>query len=132
MVTPSKDRGEHSGRALEIVKQKVRIEAGERCASISAGGDGDGLRADRARTRDIMGRIAENKDPFRRELDAMPLESACASEPAELIAIVMIVSECAELEEVPNAIVSELQFSAARKVAGEQTEHDVPAGLEAI
>src|SRR5207244_9383299 len=61
---------------------------------------------------------------------AMFFFGARAGEGAELVAVVMIVGEGAELEEVPDTVVLEFQLRAAGNVARKQRETDVRTGAQ--
>ena len=76
--------------------------------------------------------VAEHEDPLRRKLDAALRPRAGLGERAELVPVMMIVGERAELEVVPHAVVPQLDLRAAREIAREQREHDVGARLERV
>ena len=95
-----------------------------------SGGDGDRLGADGACASDIVRGIAEDKDGLRRKFVAVFLVGSCFGEVAELIAVVVIVGEGAELEVVPEAVVAEFDFGTAGKIASEEGEDDICSLVE--
>ena len=96
----------------------------------AAGRDRNRARAERFAAGDIARRIADDVDLRGIELVAVFLASACACKRTELIAVVMIVGEGAEFEEMPDAVMLQFQLGAAHNVAGEKGENDLGAGSE--
>ena len=116
-----------------ILQKKIRRMGCQFRGGVFTRGDGQGARADRARASDVMRRIAEDEDAFRREFEAVPLLGAGAGEGAERISVVMIVRERAKFEIMPDPIMGELELGSALQIAGKESEDDVfalPEGIE--
>jgi len=114
------------------LQEKIRGMGGELRVGIPTRGDGHRAGADRAGAGDIVRGVAEHENASGRELGAMPFLGAGPRERAERVAVVVIVRERSELEVVPDAIVSQLEFRPALQVAGEEREDDVFAWTEGI
>ncbi len=121
---------QHGGQVAQIIEQKIGGERAEFNPGKFARRDGHRLRPDGAGAGDVVGRVAEDEDPFRRKLDAVFLRRARPCEMPELIAIVMIVGVGAKFEVMPDAVVRELEFRAALEIPREQREDDVFARLQ--
>ncbi len=93
---------------------------GEIRARPAPGGNGNGPGPERLAAGDIPRRISDHVDLGWLELHPMLFACPCLGEEPELIAIVMIVRESAELEKVPDAVVLEFQARAARDVASQE------------
>lgn len=93
----------------------------------AAGGNRNRAGSESFATGNIARRIADDVDLRRIELVAVFLACARARERAELIAVVMIVGERAEFEEMPDAVMLQFQLGAARNIAGEKGENDLGA-----
>ena len=79
--------------------------------------------ADRLAAGDIVRRVPDHIDLRGREIDRVFLPGARLCKASELIAVVMIVGECAELEKIPKAEMGQLQFRPALQVPGKKTQH---------
>ena len=82
-------------------------------AAPGAGRDRDGPRAERFSTGDVPRRVADDIDLGGGKFPSVFFFRARAGECAKLVAVVVIVRESAELEKVPDAIMTELQLRAA-------------------
>src|SRR5690242_1640458 len=95
-----------------------------------AGRDGDGARPEGLAAGDVTRRIADNIDLVRRKFAAVLFFRSSAGERPELVAIMMVVRERAELEEMPYTVVAEFELRAAGQVSGEKPKHDMPSSLQ--
>src|SRR6516162_8807670 len=98
---------------------------GERLSRPRAGRDSDGARADRFAAGNVARRVADHVDLRSLKGLAVFLLRACASKRPELVAVVVIVREGAELEIMPDAVVLEFQLRAAREISSEEGKHHV-------
>src|ERR1700731_885054 len=98
----------------------------------SASRNRDGAGAERFSAGDIAGRIADDVDLIRRKFAPVLFLGPGAGKWSELVAIVVVVGEGAELKKMPDAVVAEFEFRAARNVAGEQPEDEMLAHFELI
>ncbi len=77
-----------------------------------------------------MRSVADHIDLVGFEFVSMFFLSPCPGEGPQLVAIVMIIGESAELEEMPYPVVLEFQLGAARNVSGQQRQNEVGPSLE--
>lgn len=96
----------------------------------AAGGDGDGARTESFAAGNIARCIADDIDLRRIELVAMFFACTRPRKRTELIAVVMIVGECAKFEEVPDAVVLQLQLGATRNVSGQKRQNYLGPGSQ--
>ena len=86
--------------------------------------------ADRFAAGDIVRSVPDHIDLGGREIDRVFLPGARLCKAPELVAVVMIVGKCAELEKIPEPEVRQLQFRPALQVTGKKTEHILRPCLE--
>lgn len=96
------------------------------------GCNGDGFCADGTSTGDVVRSVAEDINTIGREIDAVDGQGTFPGEFTELVAIVVIVRESAELEVLADAVMCEFEFCTAFQVSGEQAESDVFACVEVL
>jgi hypothetical protein len=82
----------------------------------------DRARADRFATGDVVRGVADHIDVRWGKINRVFFPRAQLRERPELVPIVMVVGEGAELEEIPDAVVRELQLRAPPQIAGQETE----------
>lgn len=95
---------------------------------MATGGDGEGFCADGAAAGDVVRGIADDPDPFGRERDARMFAGAAEGVGAEVVAMLAVVGEGAEREEIPEAVVGEFDAGGTADVAGEEGLGDVGPG----
>ena len=128
-IKDSEDRIDVGG----VVQKKIRRVGREFRGGVFSGGDGYRAGADRASAGDVVRRVAQHEDAFRREFNSVPFPGAGAGEWPERIPVVVIVGERAEFEIMPDAIVRQLQFRSPFQIAGEQGKDHIfalPQGIE--
>jgi hypothetical protein len=86
--------------------------------------------ADRFAAGDIVRSVPDHIDLRGREIDRVFLPGARSCKAPELIAVVVIVGKCAELEKIPKAEMRQLQFRPALQVTGKKTQHILRPRLE--
>ncbi len=84
----------------------------------------DGLRANGAGARNVVGGVANHENARGSEGDARVLMGAFEGEWTERIAVVMIISECAECEVVMNAESAEFGVGSFAEIAGEKSQRE--------
>jgi len=92
--------------------------------------DRDRARTDCFATGDIVRRIADDIDVGRGEIYRVFFARPALGEGPERVAIVMIVSERAQLEIFPDAVMRELELRASLQVAGEKRKNVLGPGLQ--
>lgn len=97
----------------------------------AAGGNRDRARAEGFAAGDIVSGVTNHIDAGCIKIVAVFFARTPMSKSAELIAVVMIIGEGAELEEMPEMVVFEFQLRAASEVTGEKCQHDVLMRLQA-
>src|SRR4051812_40388633 len=102
----------------------------ELLARVDAGGNGDGARAEGSSARNVVRGVANDKDALDGHFDSVHLEHSRAGEAAQLVSVVVIVGIGAEREEVPDAVLRQLQLGAALQVTSQQAEQYVFAPMQ--
>src|SRR4029077_468712 len=96
------------------------------------GGDGDGAGAERSSAGDVTRCIANDVDLVRGKFAPVLFHGPSTGKCSQLIPIVMVVGEGAELKKVPDAVVAEFELCSAGNVAGEQPKNKMFSRFESF
>src|SRR5205807_1437076 len=97
----------------KIINQNIRVMLRELFAAPAASRDRNRASAERFPASDIARCVADNVDLVRGKFASVLLFGASAGKFTEFIPIVVVVRKSAELKEMPDAIVAELQLRPA-------------------
>jgi hypothetical protein len=114
----------------KIIDQKIRLIFCKLVTIPCAGRDGNSTRAEGFAAGDVARRIADHVDLGCGELPAMFFHCPGASNGSKPIAVVMVVGKGAEFEEVPDAIVFQLQLRPTRDISSEKRQHQMRPRLQ--
>ena len=107
----------------KIVDHLIRLMFRQLVAGEAPGRDRNRARADCFPARDIVRGVANDVDICRGEIGPVLLPRAPLRKGAELVPIVMIIGERAELEKIPDPIVRKLQLRAPFDIAGKEPKN---------
>ena len=114
------------GRKIgQIVKNVICFRGTQRFRARVAGGDGNRFGANGMGARDIVRRVTDHENTMRGEFAPGVRDRTGARESSELIAFMMIIRECADLEVMPDAVVRQFKLGAAPEISRQEPEHHI-------